>query len=199
MATVKMRTAFAPVAAAIVLYTGLTLAGAAVAPQSDLNEVLVQAQRVQLREMRKELVQLEDRIFARYDELNTKDEFDIHCFKEARTGTRFVKRTCRAQYEEDAVEDEGRQGTEVRQVFENRLRAGYPQPPVPPAPPMMAILARLDEFRANMKNVVSSDPQLLSLLRDRAELAKRYEATRRRIFKRHPTASDVAADDADSP
>jgi hypothetical protein len=150
-----------------------------------------------LQEMREELVRLEDRFYARYDELNTKDEFDIHCFKEARTGTRIIKRTCRARYEEDAVVAEGQQDTETRQVFENTLRFGKPQTPGPAAPAIMAILSRLDEFRANMKSVVSRDTQMLGLLHDRAELAKRYEAARRKLFKRNPSASDVASEDAD--
>ena len=207
MTTRRMRMSQAMFAMALLLAAPFVQAGAAApapapAPatqQSDLDEIVVQGQRVQLLEMRKELVQLEDRFYARYDDLNTNDDFDIHCFKEARTGTRIIKRTCRAVYEDDALQVEGKADTEFRQFRESQRfnPHGFIVPGQPPAPPIMAIMARLGEFRANMKDVVSRDPQLLGLLRDRAELGKRYEATRRRIFKRHPTASDAATGDAD--
>jgi hypothetical protein len=209
MASRRMRMRHAMFAMALLLAAPHAQASApAPAPaaqQSDLDEIVVQGQRVQLQEMRKELVRLEDRFYARYDELNTNDDFDIHCFKEARTGTRIIKRTCRAVYEDNALQEEGQAALAIRQYVQPGLQTyKYKDLPDPrmlvgetPAPPIMAILARLDEFRANMKDVVSRDPQLLGLLRDRAELARRYEATRRRIFKRHPAAADAASGDAD--
>ena len=194
----SIRTASLSVAMAVLLAAPYAQATDSGAGKSDLDEVLVQAQRVQLPLMRKEMVELDDRFYARYDELNTKDDFDIHCFREARTGTRMIKRTCRAAYEEDAVQTEGREEVAYRQYLEDALRHGHPLVPgTMPEPAMMAILARLDEFRANMRSVVSRDPQLLELLRERAELAKRYEAMRRRIFKRHPSERDAAPAETD--
>jgi hypothetical protein len=74
----------------------------AAAPESNslLDEVVVRGKRVKLAEMRKELLQLEDRFYSRYNDLNTSNDFDIHCVNEARTGTRFIKRSCRAVYQE---------------------------------------------------------------------------------------------------
>jgi hypothetical protein len=194
----SIQTASLSVAMAALLAAHCAQAASSGVGQSDLDEVLVRAQRVQLPEMRKEMVELEDRFYARYDELNRQDDFDIHCFREARTGTRMIKRTCRAAYEEDAVQTEGREEVEYRQYLQDAQRHGYLLVPgTMPEPAMMAILARLDEFRANMRSVVNRDPQLLELLRERAELAKRYEAVRRRIFKRHPSQRDAAPEDTD--
>ena len=207
MAAGTMRTAIVSMATALVLTAPCLGATDTAAGPSDLDEVLVRAQRVQLQEMRKEMVRLEDQFYARYDELNTNDDFDIHCFKEARTGTRIIKRTCRAAYEDEALQEEGQAALAIRQYVQPGLQsykfAFLPDPKMlvggTPAPPMMTILAHLDEFRANMKDVVSRDPQLLDLLRERAELIRRYEAARRRIFKRHPTAGDAATNEADQP
>lgn len=186
----------APVSIALALLFGAPDAKAAdVADQPpDLGEVVVTAQRVQLQEMRKELIRLEDRFYERYNDLNTKAAFDIHCVSVARTGTRFIKRTCRAQYEDDAVQAEGQGALAALQTMRS---AGNGQVASPPEPPMMAILARQDEFRAHMQSVVRHDRQLQELLRERAELLKRYEAMRRKIFKRYPSERDAESVDTD--
>jgi hypothetical protein len=46
----------------------------------------------------------------------------------------------------------------------------------------MAIEARRKDFRKNMVKVTSKNPELVEGLRERAEIAKLYEATRRKVF-----------------
>ena len=146
MAADTMRMAPASIALALLAAAPFAQAGAPATQQSDLDEIVVQGQRVQLQEMRKELVRLEDRFYARYDDLNTNDDFDIHCFKEARTGTRIIKRTCRAVYEDNALQEEGQAALAIRQYVQPGLQSyKYQDLPDPrmlvggtPAPPIMA-------------------------------------------------------------
>lgn len=65
--------------------------------------------------LRHQIVQLEDQFYDLYNELNTVDDFDIHCIEEARTGTRFIKRSCRAVYQEQALAEEAQGAFKVFQ------------------------------------------------------------------------------------
>jgi hypothetical protein len=159
------------------------------ARKSETDEVLVHGQRMKLDEMRKEIVQLEDRFYERYNELNTVRDFDVHCIVEARTGTRFDKRSCRAVYMEDALQEEGAQAFQARQIVQDQLRRGSSQPVVstgPPVPATVKIEARREEFRKNVAQVAGQDAELAQVLRQRAELIERYRAARRKMFGKHP-------------
>jgi len=150
----------------------------------ELDEVLIVGQQAQIDEMRKEIVQLEDRFHERYNELNTNDDFDIHCIVEARTGTRMLKRSCRAIYMERAIEQEGKEAFEIRQSIQGGAPAGSASGP--PAPASVAINMRLPDFRKNMRDIAGKDRELTELLRRRAELVERFMAARRAILKPEP-------------
>lgn len=164
------------------------------AEQSALREeVVVEATRAKLNEIRHAMVRIEDRFYERYNELNTNDDFDVHCRREARVGTRIERRYCRAVYENKAYENEGRQGFINLQGLRDQA-APLPQGSVsPPVPAIAAIEARREEFRKNMRDVVSRDPELIDLLRERAELGQRFEAMRRRLFGPKPPPEDEDA------
>jgi hypothetical protein len=173
---------------------GLPSAEAA-AQKEQLDEVVVRGKRVQLAEMRKELVRLEDRFYDRYNELNTRNDFDIHCVNEARTGTRFVKRSCRAVYQDEAFQDEAKVALATRQNIQEQLRVNAPNPVVTgqvPVPATVRIEARLPEFRKNVREVANKDAQLARLLKERAELAARYELLRREILGSGPPEPEAA-------
>lgn len=156
-------------------------------------EVIVQGSRT-LDEMRRKMIELEDRFYQRYNELNTLRDFDIHCAQETRAGTKLKQRFCRAVYESKAYEAEGR---ELAQ-FMQRITPPDPSPsaamsadlPVvigaPPVSAIVAIEARRPEFRKNMVEVTTQNPELVRLLEQRAELAKRYDAARRKLFRLKP-------------
>jgi hypothetical protein len=158
------------------------------------DEVVVQGSRT-LDEIRQKMVKLEDRFYDRYNELNTIRDFDIHCGQEARVGTLLKRRYCRAVYESKAFEAEGREVAQFLQNIPppntNPAAAGIPRdPPVvigaPPPPAFAAIEARRPEFRKNMLDVTSKNPELIKLLQERAELAKQYDAARRKLFGSKP-------------
>ena len=96
------------------------LAAAPATPKAELDEVTVSGERVKIEALRKQIVQLEDTFYDRYNELNTVDDFDIHCIEEARTGTRFIKRSCRAVYQEQALADEGQAAFKILQRFREK-------------------------------------------------------------------------------
>ncbi len=48
------------------------------------------------------MVDLENRFYDLYNQLNKDDEFDVHCRKEARLGTRIASRICKIAYNEKA-------------------------------------------------------------------------------------------------
>lgn len=143
-----------------------------------LDEVVVEATRARLVAMRDELVRLEDRFYERYNELNTVKDFDVHCHQEARIGTRLERRYCRAVYEDKAL------GAEAQDyyLFQMRLMQDPPIAGGPPPPALMATEARKNDFRRNMVKVTGMHPELLDILRERAEVAELYEAARRQIF-----------------
>jgi hypothetical protein len=184
---------FAASVSSLLLLLSMT-AGSATAvdpwPQEvELDEVLVLGKQAQVDQMRKELVRLEDLFHTRYNELNTNDDFDIHCMIEARTGTRIEKRSCRAIYMERALQEEGKDAFVIRQDIQDQFTRGVMQPKVfasPPVPAAVAVSARLEAFRKNVRDVAGQDPELIELLRRRAELAERFLAARRAVFRSKP-------------
>jgi hypothetical protein len=69
---------------------------------SQLEQVDVYADRT-LSQLRRDLVEAEDRFYAEYNELNDNDVFDVNCQRDPRTGSRLVLRICRAVYQEEAI------------------------------------------------------------------------------------------------
>jgi hypothetical protein len=165
------------------------------APASDgddvLDEVHVEGRRGALTGIRQEMVRLEDLFYARYNELNTNDLFDIHCTDTPRTGTLIRRRYCRAVYEARAFETEGREHLMALQHQAGSMQSlGQPMEWIPPHSPFVAIERQRAEFRRNMLKVTSDHPELVGLLRERAGLAERYESLRRETFDLHPPADE---------
>lgn len=59
--------------------------------------------------LRRERERAEDRMFALFNELNERDEFDIHCRDEAPLGTRMTRRVCAPNFVTRANSDASRQ------------------------------------------------------------------------------------------
>lgn len=147
-----------------------------------LDEALVNAKRMRLDELRREMTRLEDQIYARYNDLNTVDKFDVVCSDYTRTGTRISRRYCRGVFEDQIKTEEG-------QVVGRSLQRIYdPYAKVPPAsvelpePPVPKILAQIPAYQKHMRQVMEKDPQLRQWLRERAAVAKQMERTRREMF-----------------
>jgi len=150
---------------------------------SDLDEVVVSGAR--LDQVRKELLEAEDRFFRRYNELNTDDDFDVQCHKEARLGTRLKNRHCRANFEEQAIREEGQEAGKIFQSIQDQFREGVANPRLrggPAVPGVVVAEMRRPEFVRHMKEVVSQNPELVGLLQTHAALIERYYDLHRKLF-----------------
>ena len=117
--------------------------------------------------MRQQLVELEDRFYALYNELNENDDFDVTCRMEAPLGTRLRKRNCKVAYVEDAEAEQG-------QAFVRGEFAPDPQ---------LIALERQTEYRVAALKVINNDKRLRRLIEERMKLEERYESERKRQFK----------------
>lgn len=168
--------------AALLLAPGLLAATDSADRPQVLEEVEVRDTPVTLEELRQEMIRVEDRFYARYNELNRNDLFDIHCADMVRTGTRLTGRYCRAVYEERAFEKEGRE-----HLWALQFQAGPPPKEwIPPTPAIVAIERRRKDFRQAMIDATRRHPELLDLLKERAALAEQYEQSRRNQFGLEP-------------
>ena len=130
-----------------------------------VEEIIVQGSR--LWQMHKAITDADDRFFARYNEINKKHDFDVHCGMEAPLGTKLKQRICRPTFQEKAEEQWARSlldGTAAN-------------------PPEVVRVAREDEYRKNLLDVVRGNPELMKLLRQRDALEKKYEAELKKRMK----------------
>lgn len=150
--------------------------------ERSLDEVVVEGE-LRLGALRQKMILLEDAFYSQYNELNENDLFDVSCEEGAATGTLLRRRFCRAGYESRAHETEGKSHHAallhaIRKPGEQASAMEW----VPPVPAGVAIARQRAEFRENMIAVTSEHPELLELLRQRAELAARYESLRDKSF-----------------
>jgi hypothetical protein len=120
--------------------------------------------------VRKALVEAEDRFYARYNELNKDDEYDIVCRVEAPLGKRLRVRSCEPRFIEEATRDDsvtkiqGRGNVQI--ISATELRAG----------------AKFQTMRQRMRDIVEQDVVLQNTLAERGELEQAYAA----LLKKKP-------------
>ena len=73
-------------------------------PSDTIEEIIVYGNR-SLNQLRLELYRAEDIAFDLFNSLNSDDEYDIHCYKEAPTGSHIKRRVCKANYEKELTAD----------------------------------------------------------------------------------------------
>jgi len=140
---------------------------AAANPSSELPEVVVESKR--LSRMRQEIIQVENRFFALFNDLNTEDDFDVHCRHNTPTGTRIQQRVCLVQFYEEAQAEWARA----------QLTGDY----APPAE--LVALERGPEYKRRALAVINAHPELRRLVKERDALEKKFLATRKERFKGH--------------
>jgi hypothetical protein len=102
------------------LLAPLTLIADAAPPDKDDSLAgSVKATRAQLDKALQEMVKSEDAFFKRYNELNTNDDFDMTCYREARSGTNARRRYCVPEYMKKALQAQGQnQASNLQQNFD---------------------------------------------------------------------------------
>lgn len=138
------------------------------APAEDqLDEFVIQGKK--LYQLRKEMVEAEDRFYKLYNELNKDDDYDVHCAKQALPGSRITERVCKPDFYAEAEAD-----------FASAMLAGYYAPP-----PQQVALERGDEYRARALAVINKYPELRRIVRQREDLERGYQKARKERFKNH--------------
>jgi hypothetical protein len=130
-------------------------------------EVEINARRESLRHLRSEVVRLEEDFYAKYNELNTDDQYDVQCDQTEPTGSTLRRRECHP-------------------VFVNRATAAEAyaflgEDPVPPA--SSVIVRKWPAFEKTLLKAIKTHPELQKLAATHAAMQKRYEVVRKLKFK----------------
>jgi hypothetical protein len=116
--------------------------------------------------MRAEVIAAEEVVYDLFNELNDDDGYDIICKKETRIGSQLPQRICLARMYREALADETNEEEGGPIVVGNMTRS----------PRHQAIL--IDKMRA----LAIEHPELLSALKERFILEKRFKEERARRY-----------------
>lgn len=122
--------------------------------------------------IRTELQRLEQLFYAEYNKVNTVPQYGITCAA-ARRGARLTERNCQPAF--------------VATIREEAAQARWGGRCAPPS--LLVILDKTPAYQKNMVHVVEKHPELLKILKQRFELAQRYESLRKGDKKRSDTAA----------
>ena len=78
-------------------------------PSDTIDEVTVYGNK-SLLVLRQELYEAEDNAYAVFNSLNSDDEYDVQCYREAPVGSHIKRRVCRPNFVNDATPDDARKG-----------------------------------------------------------------------------------------
>jgi hypothetical protein len=125
-----------------------------------LEEVVVNARRVELSVISAKLQELEEEFYAEYNKLNTNRQYDIVCTTEAAPGSRVRPRVCQPEFARTATRNDGPSRG-------NRCTR----------PGMVVVASKTRDYQKHMADVVKKHPELLELLKERRELARHYKSS----------------------
>ena len=139
---------------ALLLGLGASALGQEVAaPQgsSELEELIVSGRKPE--NLRVEIERLENAVYERFNALNSSNEFDVHCFEQAPTGSNIPVRTCAPNF---VTRTESHAGETM--VRDGRDKAGNNNNP---AEQRMNMERKNREFVEEIQRVARADEQLL--------------------------------------
>ena len=133
-----------------------------------IEEIRVYGDKSLLR-MRHEVDIAEEVFFDQYNALNSDDDFDIHCYREAKTGSHIRRRVCTANYFR-RLEAEA---TKQQMLSLQATGAGLFLDPA-------AEIRKMDKLLLEkMEKLASENPGLLKALEEFVGMKKAYEAERK--------------------
>jgi hypothetical protein len=177
----------------VLIVSGLVTAQLCGAATENTDEVLVRGTR--LKGLKAAIIEAENRFYARYNELNKVDDYDIDCSKNAHTGSRVAQRHCFTKLQTQAMAQHAREVVEMFQQHPKPLDimpgqsqtdfpAGMTATARPPnTDPVAVWLSRFDDYRDNMLYLLKMNPDLRRLAREREEAEARYDAEYKRRLK----------------
>ncbi len=138
-----------------------------------LDEISVQGYR--LSRLRQEIVEAEDRFFALYNDLNTRDEFDIVCQTVQHTGTIMKSRSCFPRIVEIATGAEAEAFADAIDRNSSGDKAARPRA----TPASVVLAAKSPEYKDNILRLLRKHPELRALVSERDALQRRYDKVRK--------------------
>ncbi len=148
-------------------------------PMDVLDEALITGKR--LPELRAAVIAAEDRMLARYNELNQDDDLDIECFEYTRTGTRISYRYCQLKLQARAQRKDSSEFLQFMRAADTPNGGASPMPEVGIWLAGIWLAERSEDYRKNLVKLLQDDPGLRELVVQRAEALRRYEAERRSV------------------
>lgn len=165
------------IAALIAATLIITVAGAQV-----LDEVVVSGKR--LRALRAEVIKTEDRVVARYNELNQDDDLDIECHSFTPTGSRLSHRYCLLKLQKRAQEKDA---IEYMTYMVGAAPEGFAMPGGAPNTQVTArLMERSEDYRKNLVRLLTEHPELRELVVESGEARRRYDAAIRTVPEEKP-------------
>lgn len=128
-----------------------------------IEEIVVVGEK-SLTKLRLELYKAEDNAYALFNAINSNDDFDIRCYREAPIGSRVLRRICKPNYEREATAEEARD-------FLLGIRG---------SPPWGAIELKNKRLREEMEALVVANPEFFKALNKVAEAGQALRAERNR-------------------
>jgi hypothetical protein len=136
-----------------------------------LDEVTVSGTR--LYQMRKAIIKVEDQFYELYNALNEDKQYDISCGKPAATGTLIAIRACEPQFVRTATEDE------ARGLLDSLVDGGASRA----LPADQVIISKQVDYTNNMLAILRKNPKLRALVRQQAEMQRKYDVARHERMK----------------
>lgn len=148
-----------------------------------LDEVVVKGTR--LWKLRAAVIEAEDRLVERYNDLNQNDDFDIQCLLDAPTGTRLLRRYCMTQLQgrverTDATAYINWSNDTVIDPVTGGAR--HSNSPTPMREVHLRLLERSQDYKKNLILLLQNNPDLRALAKQHSEARRRYEAAVKGIF-----------------
>ena len=139
------------------------------ASSDTLDEIIVYGQK-SLLALRHEIYRAEENFYDLFNSVNSDDDYDVHCHKEAPTGSHVRRRTCRANFEKELTAEATSQWLVARQV-------GMGQPYLLPA---ARIRHKKKLMIEEMEVLISVHPELLEALSGFSDAQQIYESEHER-------------------
>ena len=138
-------------------------------PEEEIEEIRVYGHK-SLLSLRLEVYEAEDAYFDLFNSLNSNDDYDIHCYREAQTGSRLKRRVCKTNY---LVRLEA----EATAEWVRASQAGASQSYLDPRARVRRLDAKVQE---EMNTLAAERPEFVERLNEYSNKKQLYENERRR-------------------
>jgi len=149
----------------------------AAAPPGVSSEQLDEVEIIGRKQLKRELILAQDRFYALYNKVNTRDEFDVYCVDDIPTGRRVPVRECRVVFLQRAKADMSEEFLLGLMRGESRRFVNHPE---------FQWTARHEEYRENARALLLANPALLELAQKWVQLQGQYDGVQNAQVRPEP-------------